>query len=438
MNAHFPQSEEVKSEMLNHMMIDKIMMSAQMNKPIMGLVQDSLVGWYLLSQKEILIDDIDTSDWRIYKPVEFFNLICLLDWKDPIAQLTDLWERCKKYNVHPYSGRALFSALLPSDFYYNKKTKTCDIEPTVSIRNGILINGVLCKKTLGASNGAIHHYIFRDYGSQRCCDFLSELNFLANHWLTQYYGLSVGMEDCLPEQPDELYQQLTEITTSSKIEALNLNKTNYDLTRKELEMNSVLNQTLDKSFNITQKHMMKKYYPNTETPRPIYLQNQLLLMPRCGSKGGMTNMCQIGAIIGSQNVSGKRIPLTTGNFTRTLSCFYDSTTPESRGFVDSNFLRGLSPTQFYFHGAGSREGLINTAITTSVTGYFHRKIAQSIEDDIVGYDLTVRDSNKNVVEFLFNDGLDPTQMITVDGEPSFADIRYTVEKLNMEYETQLL
>jgi len=437
MNAHFPQSEEVKSEMINHMMIDKIMMSAQMNKPIMGLVQDSLVGWYLLSQKEILIDDIDTSDWRTYKPIEFFNLMCLLDWKDPVARLEDLWERCAKYGVHPYSGRALFSALLPHDFYYNKTTKTSEEEPTVSIRDGILISGVLCKKTLGASNGSIHHYIFREYGSQRCCDFLSELNFLSNHWLTHYYGLSVGMEDCLPESPDELHQQLSEIIASSKIEARSLNKTNYDLTRKELEMNSVLNQTLDKSFTITQKHMMKKFHPGTEDLRPIHLQNQLMLMPRCGSKGGMTNMCQIGAIIGSQNVSGKRIPLTTGNFSRTLSCFYDSTTPESRGFVISNFLKGLNPTQFYFHAAGSREGLINTAITTSVTGYFHRKIAQSIEDDIVQYDGTVRDANGNVIEFLFGgNGMDPTQMITVDGKPSFADLRYTAEKLNMEVESQ--
>lgn len=440
MNAHFPQSKEVEAEMLNHMMVDKIIMSAQKNHPIMGLVQDTLVAMFLLTQREMMIDDLvvdGIDDWRTVKPAEFFNLICLLDWKDPMAKLQDLWRRCKKYGVHPYSGRALFSALLPPDFYYRRRTDTCEEEPTVVIKEGVLIEGVMCKKTLGPSNGAIHHYIFREYGSRVCCDFLSESNFIGNYWLTHIYGLSVGIEDCIPEDVDELHEKLSEIVSKSKIEAINLGTTNYDLARRELEINSALNQALDKSFVVTQKHMLKKY-TRSGTRKPIHEHNQLLLMPLSGSKGNMTNMCQIGAIIGSQNISGKRVPLSTGNFSRTLSCFPDSTSPESRGFVASNFFTGLSPTEFWFHGAGSREGLINTAITTSVTGYFHRKIAQSIEDDIVQYDGTVRDANGNVIEFVFGGGgLDPTQMISVGGTPSFADFKHTAEKLNSLVDLQV-
>lgn len=436
MNAHFPQNEEVRSEMLNHMMVDKTLMSAQMNKPIMGLVQDSLVGWYILSQKEILIDDIDPdSDYRIQKPVEFFNIISILDWKDPMSKLKSLWKRCKKHGVHPYSGRALFSALLPEDFYYRRRTDANEEEPEVLIKNGVLITGVICKKSLGPSNASIHHYMFGEYGSRITCDFLSNLNFIANYWLTNVYGLSVGYKDCVPEDIEGLELSLTEIIAQAKIESINLGKTNYDNVRKELEINSVLNNAMEKSFICTKKHMLKN--KKNDKLKPINEHNQLMLMPLCGSKGGMTNMCQIGALVGSQNIGGKRMPLTTGNFTRTLSCFSDSTTPESRGFVSSNFRKGMSPIEFFFHLTGSREGLINTAITTSVTGYFYRRISQSTEDYTVQYDGSVRDANNNIIEFAFGgNSLDPTQMITVNGKPSFADINHIIEKYNTEAETE--
>jgi len=43
--------------------------------------------------------------------------------------------------------------------------------------------------------------------------------------------------------------------------------------------------------------------------------------------------------------------------------------PEARGFVGSNFFKGLKPTEFFFHTMGGRDGLIDTAVKTSRTGY---------------------------------------------------------------------
>lgn len=76
---------------------------------------------------------------------------------------------------------------------------------------------------------------------------------------------------------------------------------------------------------------------------------------------------QVIAVVGQQNVEGKRIPF--GFRHRTLPHFIkDDYGPESRGFVENSYLAGLTPTEFYFHAMGGREGLIDTAVKTSETG----------------------------------------------------------------------
>lgn len=74
------------------------------------------------------------------------------------------------------------------------------------------------------------------------------------------------------------------------------------------------------------------------------------------------------ACVGQQNVEGKRINF--GFYWRTLPHFSkDDYGPESRGFVENSYLKGLTPSEFYFHAMGGWEGVIDTAVKTSETGY---------------------------------------------------------------------
>eukprot|EP00965_Chrysotila_dentata_P020560 681024-Pleurochrysis_carterae.AAC.2 len=54
--------------------------------------------------------------------------------------------------------------------------------------------------------------------------------------------------------------------------------------------------------------------------------------------------------------------------------------PESRGFVENSYLRGLTPQEFFFHAMGGREGLIDTAVKTAETGYIQRRLVKAMED----------------------------------------------------------
>jgi DNA-directed RNA polymerase II subunit RPB1 len=133
--------------------------------------------------------------------------------------------------------------------------------------------------------------------------------------------------------------------------------------------------------------------------------NRLKNMVSSGSKGGNINISQIMACVGQQNVDGKRIPF--GFSRRTLPHFSkDDFGPDSKGFVSSCYVQGLTPQEFYFHAMGGREGLIDTAVKTADTGYIQRRLIKALEDVQVKYDGTVRTSRDNVIQFLYGeDGL---------------------------------
>ena len=114
---------------------------------------------------------------------------------------------------------------------------------------------------------------------------------------------------------------------------------------------------------------------------------------------------QVIACVGQQNVEGKRIPF--GFRHRTLPHFIkDDYGPESRGFVENSYLAGLTPTEFYFHAMGGREGLIDTAVKTAETGYIQRRLIKSMESVMVKYDGTVRNQIEQVCQLRYGeDGL---------------------------------
>jgi len=128
-------------------------------------------------------------------------------------------------------------------------------------------------------------------------------------------------------------------------------------------------------------------------------------MVEAGSKGSDMNISQIMACVGQQNVEGKRIPF--GFNGRTLPHFTKGDYGmESKGFVENSYLTGLTPSEFYFHAMGGREGLIDTAVKTASTGYISRRLIKALEDVMVKYDGTVRTSKEVIIQFLYGeDGL---------------------------------
>lgn len=95
---------------------------------------------------------------------------------------------------------------------------------------------------------------------------------------------------------------------------------------------------------------------------------------------------------------------------KTLPSFvpYDPS-PRAGGHIADRFLTGLRPQDYFFHCMSGREGLVDTAVKTSRSGYLQRCLVKHLEDLQVNYDYTVRDSNGGIVQFVYGeDAVDTT------------------------------
>lgn len=135
-------------------------------------------------------------------------------------------------------------------------------------------------------------------------------------------------------------------------------------------------------------------------------RNCISLMTISGAKGSKVNFQQISSHLGQQDLEGKRVPRMVSG--KTLPCFHPwDWSPRAGGFISDRFLSGLRPQEYYFHCMAGREGLVDTAVKTSRSGYLQRCLMKNLESLKVNYDCTVRDADGSIIQFQYGeDGVD--------------------------------
>lgn len=269
----------------------------------------------------------------------------------------------------------------------------------VLVEHGELIMGILCKRTLGASSGSMLHVAWMELGHEIAGRFYGNIQTVVNNWLL-LEGMSIGIGDTISDP--STYKVIQETIRKAKEDVIEvIHKAHND----ELEPTpgNTLRQTFENQVNRILNDARDKTGGSAKKSLTEY--NNLKAMVVSGSKGSNINISQVIACVGQQNVEGKRIPF--GFRKRTLPHFIkDDYGPESRGFVENSYLAGLTPSEFYFHAMGGREGLIDTAVKTAETGYIQRRLIKAMESVMVNYDGTVRNSVSQVIQLRYGeDGL---------------------------------
>jgi DNA-directed RNA polymerase subunit A" len=134
--------------------------------------------------------------------------------------------------------------------------------------------------------------------------------------------------------------------------------------------------------------------------------NNVNKMIKAKARGSMLNVTQIACSVGQQVLNGKRIDF--GYTERTLPFFKKADlSAKSHGFIESSFMEGLNPVEFFFGSITGRDGLMDTALRTPKSGYLYRRLANALQDLVMAYDGTVRDASGNIVQFVYGlDGID--------------------------------
>lgn len=382
-NIVFPQTYEAAAEAWELMGIHRCMLTPQTNSPVMGLIQNALLGLRLLTRRDAFFD----------RPHAMQMVGFLSGFKGTlpvpaILRPKPLW-----------TGKQLFSFALPpikrldrtALFHEEKGDQWFSTGDTrVIIRDGELLSGNLCKRTLGQTHGSLIHVVFVDFGAERNRDFIDDCVALSQRYL-EIESVTIGMKDV--ETRADLRDKVRTILKRAKRE-MGLIKRQPGITKREFENRS--NQMLNDA--------RKKLAENTI--RNLDRNNGFRATITAGSKGSPVNPSLIGVLIGQQNVEGGRIPdgFTDRPFVH-MKKYADG--PVAKGFIYENYRGGLGPISFFCHLMAGREGLTDSSIKTSEIGYTHRKLCKALEDLMCRYDGTVRNSRDEIVQFVYGeDGID--------------------------------
>ena len=380
-------------------------MNSQNNRNIISVVYDALTGVYLLTQPETFVE-VNV----------FTNITSFLE--NTTFNRTSFENRLNEYKIPITSGRALFSSILPEDFYYRKGD--------VLIRDGILVSGIINKDHVGATHGSIIQVLMKDYGQDTTVNFLTDIYNVVREWL-DVRGFSVGLDDCYlgGDDPGKLIQyeiQRAKMLVRSMGWKL---EDPLEEERREKQIIAYLNTAKGLGARISEKH--------------LGTYNAFNVMSKSGAKGSTFNIAQITGGVGQQFVQGQRMPMTISNQRRATPYFpEDSLDPASRGFISNSFLTGLTPAEMFFHQAGSREGLTDTAIKTADTGSMHHRVVKALEDIKVYEDGSARNAFGVIFEFTYGeDGFDAAMVETVNTKTgsftSFINIQRLAGRVNSKY-----
>ncbi|MDI6718375.1 MAG: DNA-directed RNA polymerase subunit A' [Methanomicrobiales archaeon] len=416
MNLHVPQTEEAQAEAQILLAVQENILSPRFGGPIIGGIHDHVSGIFMLT---------NGTRWFSKSDALFIVRQNALDSLPTPGKVVD--------GIPYWSNKQIFSMILPKELNMvfrasscqncdECKREGCERDAYVRIVDGELLCGTIDKKAVGAFDGQIVHRIIRQYGSRRAADFIDDLTKMAIRGI-MLSGFSFGIDD---EDLDK--------TEHGQIREVLENAAN-DVERRirifrEGQLEPMPGRTLEETLEMQIMQVLGRARDRTGeiAGRHLGLNNSAVVMAVSGARGSMLNLTQMAGCIGQQSVRGERIM--RGYEDRTLPHFRKGDLgADAHGFIKNSYKSGLSPTEFFFHAIGGREGLVDTAVRTSQSGYLQRRMINALQDLKVAYDGTVRTTGGRIIQFRYGeDGTDPSK--SSYGNP--VDVKGIVESVLKE------
>ncbi len=399
MNLHVLQSQEARAEAKVIMQVQEHVLSPRFGGPIIGMIHDHITASFLLTHLNPRFDRGETT-----------YLLSKVDLPLPPPAGKD---KSGEY----WSGKQLFSLTLPKDLSVEFRSSICshgsNAEPKaheeddclVVVEKGVLEKGTIDAKAISAGKGVILDAIARNDGpdaARRFLDLMSRLCITA----ISLKGLSTGIDD--EDVPEEARRQIARVMTTAREEVARLVDSYH-----RGEMEQMPGRTLEETLEVNIRSTLSKARDQAGDIAGKYLglDNPAVILAKSGARGTMLNLTQMAGAVGQQSVRGER--LLRGYYDRTLPHFpRGDLGAEARGFVSSSYKKGLSPTEYFFHSMGGREGLVDTAVRTSRSGYMQRRLINALEDLRVEEDATVRNTAGTVIQYRYGeDSVDPSRSV---------------------------
>ena len=447
MNMHFPQTEIARAEALQIADTDHQYLVATSGKPLRGLIQDHISVSVWMCNRDTLFDRA-TYQQLIYNCLrpENGHIVGerILTVPPAIIKPIPRWTGKQVIttilkNITPANHAPLVltsKSSTPAD-RWGKGSE----EGTVHFKGGEFITGILDKSQIGPTGGGFIHSIHEVYGPTVAGKMLSILGRLLTKFL-HIRAFTCGMDDLrlTPKGEQVRKEKLEEahrigLEVAAKYVTLDdqeprdtdpeLLKRLEDVVRDDSKQ-AGLDMMMNKRSGQLSSDITLACLPSGLVKQ--FPKNQMQNMTVSGAKGSAVNANLISCNLGQQVLEGRRVPVMVSG--KSLPCFRPFETDiRAGGYVVNRFLTGIRPQEYYFHAMAGREGLIDTAVKTSRSGYLQRCLIKGMEGLKVEYDTSVRDSDGSMVQFLYGeDGLDVTK------QKHLTDFKFLLENLISECE----
>ncbi|KAJ3775489.1 RNA polymerase I largest subunit [Lentinula raphanica] len=429
MNIHFPQNEVARAEAEMIANTDNQYLVPTSGNPLRGLIQDHVVAGVWM-----------TSQGAFFSREEYFQLLYgalkpeeegidghrLVTLPPAIWKPRPLWTGkqiistvLKNITPDNMEGINLHAGTKVPGHLWGSDSK----EDQVVFMDGELLSGVLDKAAFGASEFGIVHSVYELYGADVAGRLLGILSRLFTKFL-QHRAFTCRMDDLMltsegDRKRTEILVEGKNLGTKGAIENFpslsNLPSDEVPEALKALLQEVLRDDNKMAGLDMTVKGGLSKLTTSIEKavmPSGLlrrFPHNHMQAMTLSGAKGSAVNARQISCALGQQELEGRRVPVMVSG--KTLPSFKPFETKAiAGGYVASRFLTGVKPQEFYFHCMAGREGLIDTAVKTSRSGYLQRCLIKHLEGIRVHYDNTVRGSDSSVYQFQYGgDSLDVTK-----------------------------
>ncbi|CAJ0833207.1 2484_t:CDS:10 [Entrophospora sp. SA101] len=409
MNVHFPQNEVAQTEAKMIGNANKQYLGPTTGSPLRGLIQDHVVTGVWLTCKDTFLTKGE------YQQLLFTSL------------KPDPKDSRKILNLHPaiikpkelWTGKQLISTILYNMTYNRQslnltsKNNVSDEqwgwsgkeEGTVIFLDGELLVGILDKSQFGTSAYGFIHSCYEIYSDEIAGQLLSMLGRLFTAYV-QMKGFSCRMDDLQLNTDGDIGRKnlLNSAKNIGRNAAFEYVKMDYNTVKDSIPTkNKEFVKAMEEVFRDPEK------YQGLETLMKSRISGLTTSVISTWAKGSKVNAAQISCCLGQQELEGKRVPMMISG--RSLPSFmpYDPSAIAG-GFIGGRFLTGIKPQEYFFHCMAGREGLIDTAVKTSRSGYLQRCLIKHLESLCVHYDHTVRDGDGSVIQFHYGeDSLDVTK-----------------------------
>ena len=389
MNLHVLQTEEAQAEAKLLMEVQNHIRSPRFGGPIVGGTEDHMSGTYVLTRPKTIMSKEDA--FKLLANCGIF--VNLPDKKN-------------------FTGKEIFSYLLPKNLHIEFKAKVCGCEKCVKgtcendgyvvIKNGKLERGIIDAKAIKSEDGKLIDIIEKEYGTEAAHQFIDRLSRIAIETLDKY-GFTIGLDDV--DISAESNEKVKKVIDSAYTEINALIKLFHEGKIEVLPGTNVEDSL--------EAHILNAISKATEEMEKIvkssFEENFVTIMARSGSRGSMTHVTQMAAALGQSRVHGERIQ--RGYRNRTLPHFkVGDLSPDAHGYSKDSFRVGLNPFEFFFDAISGRESLMDKSLRTRHCGYLERRLMNALQDLKIGCNSIIKDNRGIIIQFTpGEDNIDPSK-----------------------------